>query len=118
MTWNNFANQLVITSRRRALTTAIVYGLSLAVRFTSATGEQVEIPAQSVQTTHPVISIMARVGAQLPYQNWGPKTAQPIAFRHGGPLSSDDLDTRCPASSARETVSSPMIAAVTVDQAK
>jgi hypothetical protein len=118
MIWKNFANQLVITSRRKAVTTAIVYGLSLAVRFTSATGERVEIPAQAVQTTNPGTSIMARVGAQLPYQNWGLKTAQPIVFRRGWALGSDDLDTRCSTSSASETVSSPMIAAVTVSQAK
>jgi hypothetical protein len=80
MIWNSFVNRLVITSRRKALATALVYGLSLAVRFTSATGEEVEIPAQSVQRTNPVISIMAKGGAQLPYQDWSWNSAQPIAL--------------------------------------
>jgi hypothetical protein len=88
MTWKNFVNRLAITSRRRGLTTAIVYGLSLAVRFTSATGEEVEVAAQSVQTAHPVISIVTRGVAQLPYQDWGSTSAQPIVFRPGWPLGS------------------------------
>ena len=50
MTWKNFVSRLAIAPRRRLVATAIVYGLSLAVRFTSATGEEVEIPAQSLQT--------------------------------------------------------------------
>jgi hypothetical protein len=86
--WNNCVDRLAITSRRRGLTTAFVYGLSLAVRFTSATGEEVEIPAQSPQRAHPVISIMTRNDAQLPYQDWGPKSAQPIVYRPGWPASS------------------------------
>ena len=49
----NFVSRLAITSRRRVLATALVYGLSLAVRFTSATGEEMEIPAQSAQSAHP-----------------------------------------------------------------
>jgi hypothetical protein len=88
MIWKNFVNRLVITSRRRGLATAVVYGLSLAVRFTSAIGEEVEIPAPSVQSTHPPISIMTRGDAQLPYQDWALNSAQPIVFRHGWPPSS------------------------------
>ncbi|MEY9362497.1 hypothetical protein ABH994_005218 [Bradyrhizobium yuanmingense] len=67
----NLVDRLAITSRRKGFVTALVYGLSLGVRFTSAAGEEVEIPAQAVQRTSPVISIMSKVGAQLPYQNWG-----------------------------------------------
>ena len=87
MVWKNFVNRLAITPRRRGLATALVYGLSLAVRFTSAAGEEVEIPARSVQRTHPAISIMTK-GAQLPYQDWAPNSAHPIVFRHDWPLSS------------------------------
>jgi len=49
MIWNSFVNRLAVTSRRKCLTTALVYGLSLSVRFTSATGEEMEIPAHSPQ---------------------------------------------------------------------
>ena len=85
MIWNSFVKRFAITSRRKGLATAVVYGLSLAVRFTSATGEEVEIPPQSAQRVHPIISIMTGNGAHLPYQDWGPKSAQPIVFRHGWP---------------------------------
>lgn len=83
MIWNTVVNRLAITSRRRGLAAAVVYGLSLSVRFTSAAGEQVEIPAQAVQGTNPVISIMTRDRASLPYQNWGVGAVQPIVLRQG-----------------------------------
>lgn len=87
MIWRNFVNRLEITSRRRGLAMAVVYGLSLAVRFTSAAGEEVEIPVQSVQRTKPIISIMTAVSSRLPYEDWAPN-AQPIVFRPGWPLGS------------------------------
>ena len=83
MTSKNFVSLLAIAPRRRLVATAIVYGLSLAVRFTSATGEQVEIPPQSTQWTNPAISIVARDGAELPYAGWSPNAARPIFFRYG-----------------------------------
>ncbi|MDV6331028.1 alpha/beta hydrolase [Asticcacaulis sp. 201] len=33
-------------------------------------------------------------GTEIYYKDWGPKTAQPIVFHHGWPLSSDDWDTQ------------------------
>jgi len=33
-------------------------------------------------------------GTQIFYKDWGPKSAQPIAFHHGWPLSSDDWDAQ------------------------
>jgi non-heme chloroperoxidase len=33
-------------------------------------------------------------GVQLFYKDWGPKSAQPIVFHHGWPLSSDDWDNQ------------------------
>jgi len=81
MIWNNFVNRLAITSRRKCFVTAVVYGLSLAVRFTSAAGEEVEIPPQSIQRAHPMISIMAANGAKLPYQDWNQRSAHPIVLR-------------------------------------
>jgi hypothetical protein len=86
MAWRNVVSSPAITQRRRIVATAIMYGLSLAVRFTSATGEEVEIPAQSLQRTNPVMSIMTKDGVQLPYADWHPDVAQPIFLRHGWPL--------------------------------
>jgi hypothetical protein len=83
-----FIGRYGIASRRRMIASALMYGLSLTVRFTSAAGEEVEIPAQFPQRKRPVISIMAGNGAQLPYHDWGPRSAQPIIFRHGWPPNS------------------------------
>jgi hypothetical protein len=82
MVWRNFVNPLAITSKRRGLATAVVYGLSLAVRFTLAAGEEVEVPPPYVQGTTSAISMMAGARAQPPYQD----SAQPIVFRSGWPL--------------------------------
>ena len=82
MTSKTFVNLLAIPPRRRLAATTIMYGLSLAVRFTSATGEEVEIPSQSLQRTSPALSIMTNDDAHLPYANWGgPNAVEPIFFR-------------------------------------
>jgi hypothetical protein len=88
MTWKNFVSRQAIASRRRGLATATLYGLSLAVRFTSAAGEEVEIPAHAVQRTHSLVSIMTTDGSRLPYQDWGSKAAQPVVLRNGWPPAS------------------------------
>jgi non-heme chloroperoxidase len=38
--------------------------------------------------------IKLRDGTDLFYKDWGPKTAQPIVFHHGWPLSADDWDAQ------------------------
>lgn len=38
--------------------------------------------------------VTTRDGVQIFYKDWGPRTAQPIVFHHGWPLSSDDWDTQ------------------------
>ena len=38
--------------------------------------------------------ITTKDGIQIFYKDWGPKDAQPIAFHHGWPLSSDDWDNQ------------------------
>jgi hypothetical protein len=95
MIGKNFVSRLAITSSRRGLATAVVYGLSLAVRFTSAAVEEVEIPPQSAQRA-PLISIMTRDGSRLPYEDWGHKSVQPIVFRRGWPSSSSSLGCIAP----------------------
>jgi hypothetical protein len=75
MSWN-FVSSLAIAPPRRFVAAAIVYGLSLAIRFTSATGEEVEIPTQSLQGINPVMSITTGHGAPLPHADWDPNSAQ------------------------------------------
>lgn len=38
--------------------------------------------------------VTAADGTQIYFKDWGPKSAQPIVFHHGWPLSSDDWDTQ------------------------
>lgn len=39
-------------------------------------------------------TITTKDGIQIFYKDWGPKTAQPIVFHHGWPLSADDWDAQ------------------------
>jgi hypothetical protein len=78
MTWN-FVGSPAIAPRRRIVATALIYGLSLAIRFTSATGEQTEIPPQAVQSLNPLASIKLSSDAQL-FNDWPLKPIQPIGF--------------------------------------
>ena len=39
-------------------------------------------------------SVTTKDGVQIFYKDWGPKSAQPIMFHHGWPLSSDDWDAQ------------------------
>lgn len=91
MTWKHPVALLAIAPRRRVIAAAIVYGLSLAVRFASATGEEVEIPPQYLQSTNLAMSTMTKDGAQLPYADWSPDATQPIFFRHGWPLRASSI---------------------------
>ena len=53
-------------------------------------------PASSTQGkgNHDMSSgyVTTQDGVQIFYKDWGPKTAQPIVFHHGWPLSADDWD--------------------------
>ena len=46
-------------------------------------------------------------GVEIFYKDWGPKSAQPIVFHHGWPLSGDDWIRNCSIFSNRATASSP-----------
>jgi len=83
----SFVRRLAIKSRGKGLAAAVVYGLSLSVRFTSAAGEEVEVPPPPAQRAHPLVSIMTGDGSRLPYRDWSPKFIQPLVLRHGWPPS-------------------------------
>ncbi|RYE34085.1 MAG: alpha/beta hydrolase [Hyphomicrobiales bacterium] len=38
--------------------------------------------------------VKTKDGVEIFYKDWGPKSAQPVMFHHGWPLSSDDWDTQ------------------------
>jgi len=78
MIWRNLASPLAIAPRRRVVAAALMYGLSLTVRFTSATGEETEVQAQAAES--PMTSIMIKDGAQGFRRNWNFSFVEPIAF--------------------------------------
>jgi non-heme chloroperoxidase len=39
-------------------------------------------------------TITSRDGTEIYYKDWGPKSAQPLVFHHGWPLSADDWDAQ------------------------
>jgi hypothetical protein len=92
MAWKNLIGPHAITSRRRAVASALMYGLSLTVRFTSATGEETENPAQAAHTTSPLLSIMIKDGVPI---HWPPKPAHSIVFQRGPSLGSSGCRTAC-----------------------
>lgn len=91
MTWMNHIPLLKIVPRRRVIVSALVYGLSLSVRFTSATGEQVEVSSLATG------SIMARDETQTSHAAWPLIPTEPIALRLSWPL----VGRRCHATCER-----------------
>ena len=82
MAWKKLIGPHAITSRRRVVASALMYGLSLTVRFTSPTGEEAETPAQAAQGIHPMSSIMIKDGVPT-FRDWPPKLVHSVAFQRG-----------------------------------
>lgn len=81
-------------SRRSVLASAFTYGVSSMFHFSSMAGEQRRISTRNKERIDTMTSITTRDGVQLFYKDWGPKSAQPIVFHHGWPLSADDWDNQ------------------------
>ena len=90
MAWKILIGPHAIASRRRIVASALMYGLSLTVRFTSATGDETENPTQAAQSTNPMPSIMIKDGVPT-FRYWPPKLAHSIAFQRSGLLNSARL---------------------------
>ncbi|WP_082813938.1 alpha/beta hydrolase [Bradyrhizobium sp. DOA1] len=84
--------RLASTSRRNILATALLYTASLTVRSTSAVGRDAGPAVLSAGTKDDASFVTTSDGVQIFYKDWGPKSAQPIVFHHGWPLSADDWD--------------------------
>jgi hypothetical protein len=76
---NRFVSRLAIRPRRKMVATALIYGLSMAVRFTSAAGEQTEVAPEAARGSYPITSIMINNGGSVVTKDW-PRPAQPIAM--------------------------------------
>lgn len=97
MAWKHRVALLAIVPRRRLLATALVYGLSLSIRFTSATGEEIEIP--TLATT----SIVTRDGAPVLRDGWPLRPSEPITLQLGRSMASRGCHAAC----ERPTMTTP-----------
>jgi non-heme chloroperoxidase len=87
-------SQFAKASRRNVLASGLTYAASLAVRSSSAVGKEINVSTPGAEGTDLMTSVTTSDGVKIFYKDWGPKSAQPIVFHHGWPLSSDDWDTQ------------------------
>ena len=85
-------------SRRAVMTGGL--GIAAAAGLTVAASAQTAAPRAAQTKTSGAKPAQgsgfftAKDGAQIFYKDWGPKSAQPVVFHHGWPLSSDDWDAQ------------------------
>jgi non-heme chloroperoxidase len=94
MILNTPLTHLAATSRRKLLASTMLYATSLTVRSSSATGRESQSTTPDAREGSTMTFATTRDGVKIFYQDWGPKTAQPIVFHHGWPLCSDDWDAQ------------------------
>ncbi|WP_420710423.1 alpha/beta fold hydrolase [Asticcacaulis sp. SL142] len=85
------------SSRRTVLTgaTGLIAATSLSgASLSGAAAAQSLIPKLSGAKTMHTSYVKTKDGVEIFYKDWGPKTAQPIVFHHGWPLSGDDWDAQ------------------------
>jgi non-heme chloroperoxidase len=67
-------------------------GLAVGAGFPATTqGDTPSTPSSGAKAMN---TITTKDGTQIYFKDWGPRSAQPIVFHHGWPLSSDDWDTQ------------------------
>jgi len=82
MALKTLAGQGAIPVRSRLVATTFIYALSVTVRFTTATGNEAKIPAQSVHLGNPLTLITTRDGAPVFCRDREPTSAWPIVFQN------------------------------------
>lgn len=92
-----FGNSLIITRRRKLIASALVYGLSLTIRFTSVAGDDSE--ASQARNVDPMTSIM--IG-----QLFSRDLPSGAAFRRDSPLASRACRRACEPSGPMSVMSS------------
>ena len=75
------------------LTAAVVTGLPVAT-LAQTNRKQDHLSSHPSTGTKTMSTITTKDGTEIYYKDWGPKSAQPIVFHHGWPLSGDDWDTQ------------------------
>jgi non-heme chloroperoxidase len=75
------------------LTATVAAGLPAAA--VAQTNRQQDLLSPDTSTgTKTMNSITTKDGVEIYFKDWGPRSAQPIVFHHGWPLSGDDWDTQ------------------------
>ena len=94
MAWKNFIGPHAITSRRRVVASALMYGLSLTVRFTSPTAEETENASQAAKSISPMLSILIKDGVPIS-ADWPAKPAHAIVFQRNRLLNARACRAAC-----------------------
>ena len=70
-----------------------MHELSPTSRSASAAGKDTNVSTAPTQGIDPMTIVTTKGGVQIFYNDWRLKSVQPIVFRHGRRLSTDDCDT-------------------------
>jgi non-heme chloroperoxidase len=84
-------------SRRKVLLAGVGAAVAMSLPVAKAFGSpSVSSPASPSKGTTTMASstFETKDGTEIYFRDWGPKTAQPIVFHHGWPLSADDWDSQ------------------------
>ncbi|KQY22514.1 alpha/beta fold hydrolase [Rhizobium sp. Root482] len=84
---------LSTASTRRDMMTATL-GLATATAAVSTVSAKTRNVAAATDDQHAGSYITSKDGTEIFYKDWGSKSAQPIVFHHGWPLSGDDWDAQ------------------------
>jgi non-heme chloroperoxidase len=78
------------TSRRAVLAAMSVAALTAGSAVPASAGDE----ADTTDGVGNMATFRTGDGSEIFYKDWGPKSAQPIVFHHGWPLSADDWDNQ------------------------
>jgi non-heme chloroperoxidase len=83
-------------SRRGVMTTGLAIAATAGLPSNGAAQATPSSPPRPTTGNNTMSSgyVTTKDGTQIFYKDWGPKTAQPIVFHHGWPLSADDWDNQ------------------------
>jgi non-heme chloroperoxidase len=85
------------TSRRNVLLGGLIATVATgwpAAALAQMNSRQDTLSSPPSKGTETMSTITTKDGTEIYYKDWGPKSAQPIVFHHGWPLSGDDWDTQ------------------------
>jgi len=80
-------------SRRNVLIAGAVTAAAAALSDLGAAAQTSSYALATPKGTKTMSYVTMKDGTEIFYKDWGPKTAQPIIFHHGWPLSADDWDS-------------------------